>query len=465
MPISHSIHLGRVASHYPPCARCEHRPGGAGSQSPAPAAASELFTDEAVEGVVENQIHAAFVRKLALAAGIELLATADAVIAAGGPNLAPRIAVPKNAVQKIVVAADGRPGAAELLAAASEGLRCAGWHVVELEPMTAPGVAEAMLEIGAAGGFFIGNPAGASHRVGIRLWSRGARPLSAGGGLDNLRRRFHGEVVRPTRSSGPLERRAGAEARLDRFRDLFHALRPLRFVLDTASRPLVAQLTRLLAQTACHAIAPQWLTSDSAAGPASVRRAAVESPAVGPEIHRRRLASLAALVVERQADFGVWIDGDGERLAVVDQRGQAAPSERLLLALACHATPPGRPSDDEPTHGPELCAQQQPEQPPDPRPNPPIVIEDDFDPPTRILFARHGFAVRAAPARREIFAQAMAAAGSCVGGGPSGRIWFAAAPTAPAIPDALRALGLLLQMLSGRDATLSQALDDASTPR
>ena len=48
-------------------------------------AASDLFADEGLEGIVENEIHAGIIRKLALAAGVELLAKAGSTIATRDP--------------------------------------------------------------------------------------------------------------------------------------------------------------------------------------------------------------------------------------------------------------------------------------------------------------------------------------------------------------------------------------------
>lgn len=45
------------------------------------------------------------------------------------------------------------------------------------------------------------------------------------------------------------------------------------------------------------------------------------------------LTALSAAVTERKADFGIAFDGDGDRLAVVDGRGQFLGAERLAMVL------------------------------------------------------------------------------------------------------------------------------------
>ncbi len=324
--ISHAIHLGRLASHYPPCAGCEHRPANFGPILGRPViAADALFTEDGFAGIIDEQVSASVARRLALAIGCELRneSPAESHLEASPTQVSRTI----GASQRILVGADGRASVAELLAATCEGLRAAGCHVVELEPMTAPQMVATILELDSLGGVYLGNPAGDSHAVAIRCWSRDARPLCGGGRLDAVRRRFQGELTRPVRASGQLERHRSPAGRLDRGSELFHALRPLRFALDTASAPLSKRLTRLLEPTACERIVPEWI---GAPGAASRTR----SPTGDEASHGRRIDSLAAFTIERQADFGAWIDGDGERLAVVDERGVAVDIERLLSAIA-----------------------------------------------------------------------------------------------------------------------------------
>ena len=105
-------------------------------------------------------------------------------------------------------------------------------------------------------------------------------------------------IDRPTRTFGTLRRFAAADIYLNDFRPAYHALRPLRFVLDCTVGPVVAYLKELIRNVACRIISG-------------------ETPKVGEQV-------LAA-----QAHFGMQIGDDGENCRVVDERGQSVEAERL----------------------------------------------------------------------------------------------------------------------------------------
>ncbi len=83
MTIDRSVHLGRLAAFYPKCRDCQHRDDigtlptatvRAIEETHRRAAPAELFGEEALCGVLGNQIDARVVYKFASALGIALLA-------------------------------------------------------------------------------------------------------------------------------------------------------------------------------------------------------------------------------------------------------------------------------------------------------------------------------------------------------------------------------------------------------
>ena len=364
-------------------------------------------------------------------------------------------AAPGCAVPRVAVAADGRWLTAELLAAAGDGLALSGCRVVESGAATAASLAMLVDRHRLDGGLLIGNASGAPQIVSLKCWGPGAQPWSAGGGLDSVTTLAAAAPQRASRHSGGLERiDLGAEYRLE-LADLFHGLRPLRFVLDTASLPLAEHLRQLACASACQIAAPRLpaagklaqsaerkIKSASGARVTGARvtgarvtgarvTGALPAALTSAQTYRtRRVQRLCEQVLDERADFGLWIDGDGDTLELVDERGRAVNAERLLLALLRGL------SSDAASHG--------------------VVIEAESSPALRKPLAAARLKAIEAPSTRQSMFAAMQRSGAALGGGPSGRLWFGGElPHA----DALRSIGELLQLLSQSDQPLSEVLE------
>jgi phosphomannomutase len=429
-PITRPVHLGRLASFYAACRTCPHREDTAPlsgrqiqqlQQIQRHAPRESLFDDEGVRGTHLNDIHAADVYKAAAAFGIFL--RRDAAAGISRPT--------------VVIGADGRPLTAELTAAASDGLRYAGCNVVDVGFATAPCVVFAVDHVDADGGLIIGNSTGRPLEVDVRFWSRGGNPLSVGGRLDGLQQLIERSADRPTRSCGSTRRFRADVPYLACLTKYFHALRPLRFVLDTPSDPTKKYLQQLVSSVACEIIS------------IGRGRPAKENEEPPPLDH------LVAAVVRDTAHFGVRVDGDGEILRVVDQRGRIVEADRISLLLL------------------EYLDRQHPR-------STFVLEESSHQWIAERLTARKAIVHRAPPPRgamfssirantstshsasgtytsRETMFTAVGANGAIAAGGPSGRIWFGEKPVAA---DAFQAIAILLNILSERDSDLSERLAD-----
>ena len=165
----------------------------------------------------------------------------------------------------------------------------------------------AIQHLAADGGIFVGNPTGAPHTLGLKFWAHG-EPLSQGGLLDDiaasLQPRPGAAIDRPARTFGPLRRFAAAAVYLSDLRPAYHALRPLRFVLDCAAGPVVAYVEELIRNVACRII--------------------LAENGIG----------LGEQVSAAQAHFGMQIADDGENCHIFDEQGQSVAAERLLALIA-----------------------------------------------------------------------------------------------------------------------------------
>ena len=394
--------MGRLARFYPACRRCPHAID-TGTHSarlvkrlaetrrrgePRP-----LFDDEGASGVYQNDLDPATATRMAAALGEYLR----------------RERSDEDELPVVVIAGDGRPLTPELVAAVGEGLRWTGCHVVEIGAATAACVAFAVEHLHCGGGILVGNPAGEVHTVGLRFWGQGGQPLSAGGPLDDVREIFHAGVDRPARRYGSLRRFQAEVPYLAGMAESYHGLRPLRFLLDTTSRPLAGYLDKLTGPTACKVVACRVLSG-----------------------------RLPDQVREDQVHFGVRVDEDGERCGLFDERGRAVADQRLLLLVARH-----------------LLARH---------PGAAIVLDEGSPAELAGAIDELGGRVVFSDPRRFAMARAMRENGAVFGGSPGGRFWYAS-PEGHLAADALMTITLLLRLLSQSDRRLSEVLDAAVPPR
>ncbi len=202
----------------------------------------------------------------------------------------------------------------------------------------------------------------------------------------------------------------------------YHGLRPLVFVLDTTCDVFSRYWQALAAQAACRLV------------PAARASAPAASDGATQAFVDGRLEAIGEQVVRERAHFGLWIDGAGETLRLVDERGRAVPAARLFAALAASLL--GNRSDGA------------------------IVLEAGASDDLKRFLERLGAHACSAAATRQAVSEQMQATAAILGGGASGRCWF---PGPAAVPDALATLTLLLSQLSETDRPLSEVLD-ASVP-
>lgn len=298
-PIDRAVHLGRLARFYPACRGCSHRDQTATlsprrvkrlTETRSRGRQTRLFNDEGAGGVYLNDLDPRIAQRMAVALGVFLKRL---------PGKQQRGKRHPNSSDtespKVVVAGDGRPIAPEIVAATVEGLRWAGCDVVDLGAATAPSLAFALTKCQAAGGLLVGNPRGNAQTIGLKFWTDGPASMAPGSALEAIHALFETPPSRPQRRYGRLSRFQIDSDYLAPLAEQYHALRPLRFIVDTTCPPLLGYIERLIADTACQVLSPR-----AASG----------------------------------AHFAIHVDDDGERCRLSDERGHPVTPERLLVLLA-----------------------------------------------------------------------------------------------------------------------------------
>ncbi len=324
--IDRATHLNRLATFYPACRHCNQRE----DIQLLPTAQARHWAEILRRGVPRvrvasegldadsvNDLGGDVVRRFATALGA----------------LPWRLQQRGNAPPAAIVGADGHWSTAELVSSACAALQRAGCRTIDAGAVTTASLATIAHRLRTDAALWIGNAGGSPHGMSLRVWGSAGRPWSSPGELDRVLELYETGADRPKRSGGTLERISAEVLHRSALEPLFHALRPLRFVVDTKCAPLVRSLERLAATAACIV-----LRLDTAAALPDSMRLASE----GGTHLERRLQTIGRQVVAESAHFGLWIDGAGESCHLIDQRGVVVEGERccrLLAAYVCRQQP------------------------------------------------------------------------------------------------------------------------------
>lgn len=395
--INRALHLARLTEGYPACRECRHREDTEGlterSRKRIPAAQHSRRPLDYLDGEgIAGSLHEGFDPPLAgrFAAGFGIVLRDEL----GSSETYPSVAV----------ASDGRPVTQRHFAEVVGQLRWAGCDVVDAGTVPSPALSWSIAEINAAGGLYLGNPQGDSHRAGIHFFGRDGRPVTEAASLQAVCAQVENSPDRPVRAFGKAGKTDALLRYQSRYAAAFHGLRPLRFLLHTTCRPLGICIERLLQPTGCKLV----LCPSDTAMPFEP-------------------------ISESVGHFAAAIDDDGRRCRVWDEGGRPVPLERLFLLLARIVA--GRKSRSQP-----------------------IVVGESMPPGICSLLQNRGCPVqRSGPLPSAIHA-VMAGSRATLGVDHRGRLWYGE-PGGPIIADALCTLTLLLGKLSEGDRSLSEVLD------
>lgn len=418
-PISEAVHWGRLKNFDERCRECPHRT----SLGPlAKSIARQLqqawdrsetltFADEGVSGLYLNELGPSQAALLAAAFG--------QLIHSKSPG-----------TTSVAVVADGRPLSAELLASVVSPLRQCGLNVVDLGAATVGLVQHAIDQPGLHGALLLGNATSRKHHVTMRLWTAGGAPAAFPDEIQQLQSAYHASA-RPVRREclGSYQRRNLTADYLRPLALQFHALRPLKVVIDSGSRPLKNYLGRLSATVGCQFVDLRETSVDPSV---SLHADRERNGQVDAETDQR-LRALARAVVAQRAHFGFWTDGDGETSQLIDEQGRWVPPQLLMLLMATQLVNVAQAS---------------------------IVLPMGMV--TRHLSGRLqtlGLSIIESEPNRHALWQEMQSPHAALASDGQGRYWFGRSWTGGApMCDALRTLTELLVILSQGDAELSAAI-------
>lgn len=271
-----------------------------------------IFKAYDVRGLYPGQLNEELARRIGMA--FERLVTLESDQGAALPRT-------------VVVSRDMRDHSVPLSEALCAGLTSAGLDVLDIGLATTPMNYFATGHLGTAGGIQVTASHNAAEYNGLKFSLAGAVPVSGDHGIPIIERHALGEEPVPAATPGRVAARS-IEAEyaehvlsfLDRSFEAGDAPR-LRLAADAANG--MGTIYRPLLEACGVELLPLYFELD---GTFPNHEANPLLPA--------NLRDLSALVIEQKADLGVSFDGDGDRAAFVDERGEPIGSDLITALIA-----------------------------------------------------------------------------------------------------------------------------------
>ena len=223
----------------------------------------------------------------------------------------------------VLIGKDTRISGYMLEAALVAGFTAAGVNVIQTGPLPTPGVAYLTRALRLAAGVMIS----ASHNVysdnGIKFFAEGGVKLSDAIELEIEAKLAEEMQTQPSSHLGRARRINGADDRYIEFcKSTFPGhldLRGLKLVVDTANGAGYHVAPKVFHELGAHVVA-------IGAEPNGYN--------INEKVGATHPKALQAAVLQNEADYGIALDGDGDRLMMVDKHGKVYDGDSLIYVIA-----------------------------------------------------------------------------------------------------------------------------------
>ena len=223
----------------------------------------------------------------------------------------------------VIIGKDTRISGYMLETALVAGFTAAGVSVVQTGPLPTPGIAYLTRALRLDGGVMISASHNAFSANGIKFFAEGGVKLS-----DEMELAIEAELDKemqtlPSRQLGRAKRISGADDRYIEFcKSTFPAnmnLRGLKLVVDTANGAGYHTAPKVF-----HELGAEVISIGSEPNGYNIN----------DKIGATYPKTLQAAVLQHDADYGIALDGDGDRLMMVDKNGVVYDGDKLIYVIA-----------------------------------------------------------------------------------------------------------------------------------
>lgn len=231
----------------------------------------------------------------------------------------------------ILIGRDTRPSGTGLSAALAAGANAAGAHAIDLGVIPTPGLAAVVAgELSASCGVVVTASHNPVEYNGLKVLGRDGRKVA-----DVVERELEAlidaELVRGLEAPLDLVRAASSTVKGNSYRARYAA--HLAATAAAAAPESAAAALRILVDAANGAGAPFAVAALAATG-AKVEGMALGDGVINDAVGATSPEALSARVLASGADLGIALDGDADRCAVVDERGQLVDGDVVIGLIA-----------------------------------------------------------------------------------------------------------------------------------
>lgn len=223
----------------------------------------------------------------------------------------------------VVIGKDTRISGYMLETALVAGFTAAGVNVIQTGPLPTPGIAYLTRALRLDGGVMISASHNAFNDNGIKFFAAGGVKLS-----DEMELAIEAELDKPMQTLpseklGRARRISGADDRYIEFcKSTFPShlnLRGLKLVVDTANGAGYHTAPKVF-----HELGAQVVEIGNTPNGFNINE----------KVGATYTKTLQAAVLQNEADYGIALDGDGDRLIMVDKQGAVYDGDKLIYVIA-----------------------------------------------------------------------------------------------------------------------------------
>ena len=309
--ISEAVCCARTARHFPKCKECKWRdqPGGPQAPEDPPVDLGAIFKAYDVRGTAGTQIHDTLAWKIGYATAQHLL-----TLAGGEARAHPER-------RWIAVGHDMRKSGERLARALAEGIRAAGAGAARLGEVETPAVYYAVGSLKALGGVQVTASHLPAQYNGFKITGPGCVPVGLGSGLERIQEIVAGLEDTGLPPLGPLRQEDISTGYVEHVRKFAGPVQPMKVVVDCSN-----------------GMASKWT-------PTLLRDLGIDLEVLHMErtgefdhepnpLKAEALADTKQRVRASGAALGACFDADADRLAIIDETGEAIPNDLLTALLA-----------------------------------------------------------------------------------------------------------------------------------